>query len=201
MKCLNLHTIVLASRNRGKAQEFRSLLSPMASRILTLEDLGLESLIQECGKSFAENARLKALGYSQLVDLPVLADDSGLEVAALGGRPGIHSARYAGGNASDADRIRKLLGELEVSGNNRRARFVCALALAQAGILLAQSEGTCEGEIALEPRGTNGFGYDPIFLLPELGKTFAELDESAKNQYSHRARAVHSLLDRLKEFH
>ncbi len=118
-----------------------------------------------------------------------MADDSGLEVEALGGRPGIHSARYAGPGASDEDRIRKLLEEMEHSAE-RNARFVCSLALAKDGTLLLESEGECRGTIAKEPRGTNGFGYDPVFLFPQLGRTYAELSEAEKNLCSHRARAV-----------
>jgi len=193
--------IVVATRNMGKLREFQTLLRPLNCEIRSLADFagateGVE--IEESGSTFAENARLKAAGYSRLVLFPVLADDSGLEVEALGGRPGIHSARYAGPDASDADRVRKLLGELENCAGDRNARFVCALALARNGEVIAESEGSCSGVIIGESRGSKGFGYDPIFLFPELGKTFAELDEAEKNQYSHRARAVaalRSLLD------
>jgi XTP/dITP diphosphohydrolase len=186
--------LVIATRNRGKLQEFRNLLLPLNSEVLSLADVSINTEFEETGRSFAENARLKAIAYSNLTALPVLADDSGLEVDALGGKPGIHSARYAGPGASDLDRILKLLGELKRSAGGRRARFVCALALAQNGGLLQASQGECSGIIINEPRGTNGFGYDPVFLFPTLGKTFAELSESEKNQHSHRARAVASLL-------
>jgi XTP/dITP diphosphohydrolase len=195
----NLQTIVIATRNSGKLREFRSLLSPLNSEILNLKDISLDVEIEETGSSFEENARLKALEYSRLTQLPVLADDSGLEVEALGGRPGIHSARYAGLGASDSDRIRKLLNELNNAGERRQARFVCVLAMAHSGELLRISEGECRGIIADKPRGSNGFGYDPIFLFPELRKTYAELNESEKNQYSHRAHAVASLLKQLRE--
>jgi XTP/dITP diphosphohydrolase len=200
MQASDLRTIVIATRNAGKLREFRSLLASLGSRILSLNDLSLDVELEESGDSFVENARLKAAGYSCLTKYPVLADDSGLEVEALGGRPGIHSARYAGPGASDSDRISKLLGELENRGSNRNARFVCALALAQDGVLLLEAEGECRGIIAKGPSGTNGFGYDPVFLFPELGKTYAELSEPEKNQYSHRSRATASLLDQLKEF-
>jgi XTP/dITP diphosphohydrolase len=199
MRSLNLETIVLATRNSGKAREFRDLLAPVGSQVLTLTDISLDVEFDETGNSFAENARLKVIGYSRLTLFPVLADDSGLEVEALGGRPGIHSARYAGPGASDADRVEKLLKDLGSSGGNRSARFVCFLALAQNGLVLLESAGTCPGLIANEPRGTNGFGYDPVFLFPELGKTFAELNEAEKNLHSHRARAVFSLLQQLRE--
>jgi XTP/dITP diphosphohydrolase len=192
----DLPIIVVATRNAGKLREFQTLLRPRTCDVRSLADFaddtrGVE--IEESGSTFAENARLKAAGYSRLIPFPVLADDSGLEVDALGGRPGIHSARYAGPDASDADRIRKLLGELENREGGRNARFVCALALARNGEVFAQSEGSCSGVIISEARGSKGFGYDPVFLFPELGKTFAELDEAEKNQYSHRARAVAAL--------
>jgi len=189
-----MDTMVIATRNRGKLLEFRELLLPLKSEILSLADLEVDTEFEESGNTFAENARLKAIGYSRLVQFPVLADDSGLEVEALGGRPGIFSARYGGPGASDEDRVRKLLKELENSGGERNARFVCSLALAQGGRLLLESEGECRGTIAKEPRGTNGFGYDPIFLFPALGRTYAELSQAEKNVHSHRSRAVASLL-------
>jgi XTP/dITP diphosphohydrolase len=191
-------TIVIATRNRGKLREFRNLLLPLKGDAISLPDLSLDVEIEESGGTFAENAQIKAIGYSRLTSFPVLADDSGLEVEALGGAPGIHSARYAGPGASDSDRIRKLLKELEKAGCGREARFVCALALALDGILLLESQGECRGTIISEPRGSNGFGYDPVFLFPKLGKTFAELSESEKNQHSHRSRAVASLLQKLQ---
>lgn len=189
--------IVIATRNMGKLREFQTLLHPLQSDLLSLRDLAIDEEIEESGNTFAENAQQKAIGYSRLTAFPVLADDSGLAVEALGGRPGIHSARYGGPAASDSDRIRKLLEELADSGDSRNASFVCSLALAQRGALLQKSEGACSGIIIGEPRGTNGFGYDPIFLFPDLNKTFAELNETEKNQFSHRARAIHSLLERL----
>jgi XTP/dITP diphosphohydrolase len=187
-------TIVIATRNNGKLREFKSLLLPLKSEILSLRDVSIHEEIEESGATFAENARLKAIEYSRLTGFPVIADDSGLEVEALGGRPGIHSARYAGPGASDGDRIHKLLTELESTGGGPEARFVCALALARNGIVRLEAEGECRGTIIADPRGTNGFGYDPIFLFPKLGKTFAELNEAEKNQYSHRAQAAASLL-------
>lgn len=186
--------IVLATRNHGKLREFRSLLQPAGWEMVGLSDLSIMKNVPETGSSFAENARLKALAYAEETDLPVLADDSGLEVFALGGRPGITSARYAGPGASDQDRIGRLLSELDRLRADRAARFVCALALARRGVVIMEAEGECRGEIAREPRGTQGFGYDPVFWFPELGKTFAELDEAEKNQHSHRARAVRALL-------
>jgi XTP/dITP diphosphohydrolase len=189
--------LVIATRNSGKLREFRDLLLPLKCVVLSLTDMSIDADVEESGSSFAENARLKALEYSRLAAIPVLADDSGLEVEALNGRPGVHSARYAGQGASDSDRIRKLLRELEGSGRPRNARFVCALALARNGNLLVESEGECRGIIAPEPQGTNGFGYDPVFYFPELKKTYAELTGEEKNRHSHRAHAVASLLRKL----
>ncbi len=191
-------TIVVATRNQGKLLEFRILLLPLKSEILSLSDLSISEEVEETGQTFAENARIKAIGYSRLIRFPVLADDSGLEVAALGGRPGVRSARYAGAGASDSDRVQKLLEELARSGGGREARFVCNLALAQEGVLLHESQGLCSGIIAAEPQGASGFGYDPVFFFPSLGKTFAQLSEAEKNQHSHRAQAVAALLKLLR---
>jgi XTP/dITP diphosphohydrolase len=187
--------ILLATRNRGKLREFRSLMEHGRLRLLGLEDTGILRDCPETGITFAENARQKALEYSMESELPVLADDSGLEVFVIGGRPGIHSARYAGRAATDAERIRRLLAELApIEGSRREARFVCALALARHGKVRIEVEGECRGLIAQEPKGRNGFGYDPIFFFPQLGKTYAELSAEEKNLHSHRARAVALLL-------
>jgi len=190
----NFHKLVVATRNPGKLREFRSLLAPAGLEVAGLSDVSLDKDCAETGLSFAENARQKASFYSRECDLPVLADDSGLEVFALGSKPGIYSARYAGPGATDAQRIERLLMELGATGCDRAARFICALALALRGEVLLESEGECRGVIADRPRGTNGFGYDPIFFFPELARTYAELSEEEKNRYSHRARAVHALL-------
>ena len=192
-------TIVVATRNQGKLLEFRSLLLPLKSEILCLSDLFINEEFEETGQTFTENARIKAIGYSRIIPFPVLADDSGLDVAALGGRPGIHSARYAGAGASDSDRVQKLLAELARSGGGREARFVCSLALAREGVVLHESQGQCSGIIAGKPQGTGGFGYDPVFFLPSLGKTFAQLSEAEKNQHSHRAQAIAALLPQLQQ--
>jgi XTP/dITP diphosphohydrolase len=192
-------TIVVATHNQGKLSEFHNLLLPLGTDILSLADMSVVEEFEETGQTFAENARLKAISYSRLIPLPVLADDSGLEVAALGGRPGVHSARYAGTGASDSDRVQKLLMELSRSSGGREARFVCNLALALDGVLLYESAGQCRGIICNEPQGTNGFGYDPIFFFQNLGKTFAELSDTEKNQHSHRAKAVKALLHQLQK--
>jgi XTP/dITP diphosphohydrolase len=194
----SLDTVIVATRNEGKLREFRTLLGPSGWAVRSLRELAIEADHEESGSTFEENAGLKALAYSRETKLPVLADDSGLEVSALNGRPGIYSARYACAGASDADRICKLLRDLKPYPNERDARFVCALALAQDGIILEQAWGECRGKINFEPRGARGFGYDPIFLFPELGRTYAELTETEKNQHSHRAHAVRQLLARLE---
>ena len=189
--------IVVATRNPGKLSEFRALLAPAGWQVIGLSEAAIDRDVAETGSSFAENARLKAVGYSAETELPVLGDDSGLEVFALGGMPGVRSARYAGADASDSDRVRKLLQELGRQGGNRAARFHCALAMARRGEILCEAEGECRGEIAMAPRGTLGFGYDPVFFVPGLGLTFAELAEEEKNRLSHRARAVAALLAQL----
>ena len=189
--------VVVATRNKGKLREFETLLTATGWAVLGLADAGISVDPEETGATFSENARQKALAYSRETALPVLADDSGLEVFALGGRPGIHSARYAGNGAGDAARIEKLLAELQNATGGRDARFVCALALARGGRLIVEAEGECRGAITDAPRGTQGFGYDPVFLFPELGRTYAELSAQEKNRVSHRARAVAALLQRL----
>lgn len=186
--------IVVATHNRGKLREFRSLLSPAGWQALGLDEVGITASQEETGSTFGENARIKALACSLATGLPVLADDSGLEVFSLCGQPGLHSARYAGEGASDGDRIAKLLAELEAAGGGRAARFYCALALARRGTLLLETDGECRGTIADEPRGKNGFGFDPVFLILEKGRTLAELPEAEKNTLSHRAHAVRALL-------
>ncbi len=189
--------VVIATRNPGKLKEFRTLLAPAGWQVIGLSEAAVEKDVPETGSSFAENARLKALGYSMDTGLTVIGDDSGLEVFALGGKPGVRSARYAGPDASDSNRVRKLLLELERHPGNREARFVCALAMAQCGKILCETEGECRGEIATDPRGTQGFGYDPVFVVSESGRTFAEMAEEEKNRCSHRARAVAALLGEL----
>ncbi len=186
-------TVVLATRNKGKLREFHTLLAKQQCELIGLQQAGIDRDHEETGATFSENARLKALAYSLDTDLPVLADDSGLEVAALGGRPGVHSARYAGPDADDRKRVERLLAELACTEGPRDARFVCVLALAQRGALLLEAAGAARGIIAAGPRGHNGFGYDPIFLVPELEQTFAELSQEEKNLISHRARAVEAL--------
>ena len=158
------------------------------------------STFAEDAPTFAENSAGKALHYSRFTGELLIADDSGLVVPALGGAPGVHSARYAGPGASDEDRVRKLLAEMQdKSGEDRQARFVCVLTLAQQGRALAVFSDSAEGVIAEAPRGTGGFGYDPVFYFPQLDKTYAEISREQKNEYSHRGRAFRKLLRYLLE--
>jgi XTP/dITP diphosphohydrolase len=187
-----------ASSNPGKLREYRALAEP-AGAAIDLEFLpNFDSLpsFDEIWPTFAENAAGKALHYSRGASGLVIADDSGIVVPALGGAPGVHSARYAGPDASDADRIRKLLGEMRgKTGADRLARFVCVVAVAESGRMLGVFSASAEGMLLEEPLGENGFGYDPVFLLPALGKTFAELSRAEKNLHSHRGKAFHKALD------
>jgi XTP/dITP diphosphohydrolase len=192
--------LVIATRNRHKTREIQHILG---TEFMVL-DLGAHpevSEIRESGTSFEENAKLKALGASKQLPALVIADDSGLEVDALGGAPGIYSARYAAANAAERDKIDKLLRELErvrATEDGRRARFRCVMALARNGNLLGTFEGIVEGSIADEARGDAGFGYDPIFIPEGLKQTFGELPTEVKNAMSHRAKAIRALADRLR---
>jgi XTP/dITP diphosphohydrolase len=191
--------LFLASSNPGKLREFRALAETCAPAVEAMIELLPEidslPLFKEDAPTFAENAAGKALHYSRLAEGLVFADDSGLVVPALGGAPGVHSARYAGENASNAERIAKLLEELRgKKGVERSAHFVCAIALAQSGRALAIVTERVDGEILEAPRGSGGFGYDPVFYFPALKKTFAELLPDEKNRHSHRGKAFQKLL-------
>jgi XTP/dITP diphosphohydrolase len=187
--------LFLASSNPGKLREYNVLASGRDVEIELLSQFGEFPPFDESAPTFAENAAGKALHYSRLVTDAVIADDSGLVVPALGGAPGVHSARYAGPNATDADRCQKLLEAMRgKTGKERRAKFVCVLALAQHGRAIAVFSASVEGLIAESPRGTRGFGYDPIFYFQELGRTYAEMSGEQKNEYSHRGRAFRKLL-------
>ena len=190
--------LLIATWNKGKRRELQQLLSDLPFALMSLDDiLGLEPVL-ETGETFLENASLKASGYAIQSGLLTLADDSGLEVDALGGAPGVHSARYAGDGASDRQRVEKLLGDLRnVDEPDRTARFVSAVATASSnGSIINMSVGRCEGRIAFEPRGSGGFGYDPIFIPAGSEMTFAELPPEIKNQISHR----HTALEKAHEF-
>jgi len=190
--------LLIATWNKGKRRELQQLLSDLPFALMSLDDiLGLEPVL-ETGGTFLENASLKASGYAIQSGLLTLADDSGLEVDALGGAPGVLSARYAGDGASDRQRVEKLLGDLRnVDEPDRTARFVSAVATASSnGSIINMSVGRCEGRIAFEPRGSGGFGYDPIFIPAGSEMTFAELPPEIKNQISHR----HTALEKAREF-
>jgi XTP/dITP diphosphohydrolase len=192
--------LVVATRNTHKTREIQHILGPVFKVRDLLADPQV-SEIRESGTSFEENAKLKALGVSRKLPGLVIADDSGLEVDALGGAPGIYSARYAGANATDRDKIDKLLRELARVGatqDARRARFRCVVALARNGSLFGTFQGIVEGRIADEVRGDSGFGYDPIFVPDGSDQTFGELPKEVKDAISHRGKAIRALADRLR---
>jgi XTP/dITP diphosphohydrolase len=189
-----MRKLLLATRNQGKLHELTQLLAGTPVKVVSLVDVGLPSEIEEKGETFRENAIHKAIEYSRLTDALTLSDDSGLEVGPLGGAPGVRSARYGGPDLNDEQRCTLLLKELEkVSWEDRKARFVSVLALAQSGAVIRVFEGTVDGLIAFEPRGKNGFGYDPIFYYPPRARTFGELPRSEKDRVSHRGRALREL--------
>jgi XTP/dITP diphosphohydrolase len=186
--------LMIATQNPGKQREYRQLLAHLVTqsgaRLLFPGDLGPALEVDEIGSSYDENASLKAVALAQASGGATLGDDSGLEVEALGGAPGLYSARFAGPGASDASRRRKLLHDLNGAPRPWLARFVCAIAVAQPGGSVKLFEGECRGEIALAESGEGGFGYDPVFYVPEYGATMAALPREVKNTISHRARAV-----------
>jgi XTP/dITP diphosphohydrolase len=190
--------LFVASSNPGKLREYRALVQPAGASVDLAFIPNFDSLpvFEEIWPTFAENAAGKALHYSRFAPGVMIADDSGLVVPALGGAPGVHSARYAGPDASDADRIRKLLGEMRgKNGEERQARFVCVVAAAESGRMRGLFSSSAEGILLEEPRGEDGFGYDPIFYFPALGKTYAEISREEKNLHSHRGKAFHKALE------
>lgn len=192
--------LFLATSNPGKLTEYRHLLGNF--QIVTHAEMGLNINVAESATTYEENARLKGITAARLSQLIALADDSGLEVDALGGKPGSFSARFAGTKVSDTDRVSYLLSLLKnVPWEKRTARFVCVIAVATPDGEAELFHGDCPGFIAFEPRGSYGFGYDPIFYLPQLGKTMAELPLEVKNQISHRGQAVKKALKFLEELH
>jgi XTP/dITP diphosphohydrolase len=183
--------LLIATRNPGKVREYADLFAGLQCELVSLADVGISNDVDETGATYEENALLKARGYTAHSGLLTLADDSGLEVEALNGRPGVHSARYA---PDSPTRIQKLLGEMkQVPDEQRRARFQCVIALAWPGGRTETTQGSCEGWITHEPRGTHGFGFDPVFYLPEYNATMAELPDSFKNTISHRAHAAQKM--------
>ena len=186
--------LLIATHNPGKVREYQELLAGLSLELTYPAQKGLDIEVAETGESFAENARLKATAYARASGLLTLADDSGLEVDALGGEPGIRSARYAGSEASDEDRYRLLLEKLRgVPWEERTARFRCVIAVVTPEGQIHTAEGACEGIITFEPKGEHGFGYDPVFYFQEYEMTMAELPSETKNRISHRARAAHNL--------
>lgn len=195
-----MHRLLLATGNPGKQRELRELLAGCGWELVLPQELGLALDTAETGQTYAENAKIKALAAARLSRLPALADDSGIEVDALNGAPGVLSARYAGEGATDASRRQRLLEAMTGVPEGRRGaafRAVIAIAMPAGEVLFA--EGECAGAIATEERGEGGFGYDPIFLVPELGKTMAELPQHTKNEISHRAKAARAASSLLRE--
>ncbi len=194
--------IVVATRNKGKVAEIAAALAALPVEILSLNRFPAVPEAEESGDTFAANAILKATHYALHTGRPCLADDSGLEVDALGGAPGVYSARYAGPGANDAACNAKLLAALaNVPDDGRTARFRCVLAYVDPDGTLLTAEGTCEGTILREPRGTGGFGYDPLFLLPGAEKTLAEMTVADKNAVSHRGQALRNMATTLQRYY
>lgn len=194
-----MRRLLIATSNPGKTKEYREIFKELPLTVTSPQEEGISLFVEEYGRSYAENAILKARAYARASGLLTLADDSGLEVEALGGAPGIFSSRY-GGKASDEDRYRLLLERMkDIPREKRQARFICfaALATPRGGVEIA--EGSCQGVIALAPRGKHGFGYDPVFYLPEQGCTMAELEPEVKNKISHRARAALKIKEALQK--
>lgn len=192
--------LLLASQNLGKIREMEALLTEHGIELLTPVEIGLSLPIEETGNSYAENAAIKASAYAKATGFITLADDSGLEVGALGGSPGVHSARYSPlPNATDADRRAHLLSGLRGTKRPWGARFVCTVAIAAEPESIHYTQGICKGEIIPHERGQGGFGYDPLFYIPELKRTMAELTMVEKNQISHRARAINKAIPVIKK--
>lgn len=188
---MELPRLLIATNNKGKLEEIRALLSEERFQIITPSDINLNLEVNEDGQTYAENAQKKAIAFTQSTGLISMADDSGLEVDALGGAPGVHSARYSSKpGATDADRRAYLLKNLQGKPQPWTARFRATIAIALPNQVIHISHGECAGLIIPEERGTGGFGYDPIFLIPEIGRTMAELSMAEKNRLSHRARAI-----------
>jgi XTP/dITP diphosphohydrolase len=195
-----MRKILIATNNKGKVDEIKALLDGLGLTLLTPADVGLALEVVEDGETYAENAARKALAFAQAGRMIALGDDSGLEVDALGGQPGVHSHRFNPiTDATDADRRSYLLERLAGKPRPWTARFQATIAIALPSGEIKLATGKCEGEIIPEERGTNGFGYDPIFFLPEIGHTMAELEMEDKNRLSHRSRAIQNAIPILKE--
>ncbi len=195
------NNLLLATNNKAKVREYKSLLRGIPYKIVTLAEQGINTTVDETGGSLEENARLKATALAAESRLLSLADDSGLEVDALGGAPGALSGRYAGEGASDIERVNYLLAQIkDIPGDKRAACFRCVIAIAAPDGKVELCSGECRGSITLAPRGKHGFGYDPVFYLPELGKTMAELPLELKNRVSHRGQAAKKARELLQQF-
>ncbi|MEH7388989.1 XTP/dITP diphosphatase [Bacillus sp. JJ1503] len=197
-----MQEVIIATKNAGKAKEFERMFMPLGYKVKTLIDYPEIDDIEETGSTFEENAILKAESVSKALNKIVIADDSGLSIDALNGRPGIYSARYAGEEKSDEANMAKVLDELnDIPDKDRQARFYCALAVAVPGLETFTVSGTCEGLILREKRGSNGFGYDPIFFVVDKEKAMAELKPEEKAEISHRAQALRKLESKLPTLH
>ncbi|WP_257346404.1 XTP/dITP diphosphatase [Pseudalkalibacillus decolorationis] len=195
-----MQKIIIATHNEGKAREFRSLFEALNVDVQSLKDLNYYEEIEETGSTFNENAKIKAEAIAAHYNEIVIADDSGLTIEALDGKPGVYSARYAGEQKNDQENIKKVLSKMEgVANAKRKAQFVCVLAVAVPGKPTYTIKGTCDGVITHTPSGENGFGYDPIFYVPSLLKTLAQMSQEEKNQISHRADALKELKARWDE--
>lgn len=187
--------VVIATKNKGKAKDFETLFTPLGYSVVTMFDVAPDMEIEETGTTFEENAVLKAETLANALQTIVIADDSGLAVDALNGEPGVYSARYAGDHDDEANIVKVLENLRDVADEKRTARFVCALAIAGPAMETTTVFGSCEGTILREKRGENGFGYDPIFYVPELGRAMAELSPEEKAAISHRGNAIRKLAD------
>ena len=193
--------LLVATHNQGKVKEFAEMLADLKIEWLSLDDVGVIEDVVETGSTFRDNSILKARAYAAETGLLTLADDSGLEVDALDGAPGVYTARYGGAGLTAVQRYQKLLEAInDVPEPQRTARFRCVIVLAGSdGALLGESEGVCDGQIAFAPAGEGGFGYDPVFYLPQFGQTMAQLSPAEKHKISHRGRAVQAIVPRLRE--
>lgn len=195
-----MRRIVIATNNLGKIQEIRQILGDLPFELLSLRDAGISIKVEEDQDSFEGNARKKALEVAKYTGYPALADDSGLEVAALGGKPGVYSARFAGENATDEQNNAKLLKMMEgIPYEKRQAVFRCVVVLAYPDGRMLEATGECYGRIGFKPSGSGGFGYDSLFIVDGLGKTFAELTSEEKNRVSHRGIALRRLKELIKQ--
>lgn len=188
--------VIAATKNSGKIHEMQEILAPLDMDVVSQQEIGINIDAEETGDTFERNALIKARAVAMICDYPILADDSGICVDALGGAPGVHSARYAGEGATDQDRINKLLSELK-GCQDRTAKFVTSVAFIFPDGTEVTASGEVKGYITEEPIGDNGFGYDPVFFSTELGKTFAQSSDEEKNSVSHRSRALKNLYEKL----